>query len=138
LQFKCATLLLLRSPANTDSGQPRGSAWGHCFTGGRTFTKCQPRSIKMHLVEALSLSDTYTTTSCMVYNTGHLYIQCVHEKTALLSIMVYSKYLADIIEIFTTEFSIYLYIVCKNSWKFNVKIVFYYMFSITRSKHKFP
>jgi len=46
--------------------------------------------------------------------------------------------LADIIEIFSTEFSIYLYIVCKNSWKFNVKIVFYYMFSITRSKHKFP
>jgi len=46
--------------------------------------------------------------------------------------------LADIIEIFTTEFSIYLYIVCKNSWKFNVKIVFYYTFSITRSKHKFP
>ena len=32
----------------------------------------------------------------------------------------------------------YLYIVCKNSWKFNVKNVFYYMFSITRPKHKFP
>jgi len=46
----------------------------------------------------------------------------------------YSKYLADIIEIFTTEFSIYLYIVCKNSWTFNVKIVFYYISSITRSK----
>jgi len=45
--------------------------------------------------------------------------------------------LADIIEIFTTEFGIYLYIVCKNLWKFNVKIVFYYMFSITHSKHKF-
>jgi len=65
--------------------------------------------------------------------------QRVHEKTAPLSIMVqYSKYLANIIEIFTTEFSAYLYIVCKNSWKFNVKITFYYLFSITRSKHKFP
>jgi len=28
--------------------------------------------------------------------------------------------------------------VCKNSWKFNSKIVFYYMFSITRQKHTFP
>jgi len=37
--------------------------------------------------------------------------------------------LADIIEIFTTEFSSYLHIVCKNSWKFNVKIVFYYVFN---------
>jgi len=37
--------------------------------------------------------------------------------------------LADIIKIFTTEFSIYLYIVCKNLWKFNVKIVFYYVFN---------
>jgi len=45
--------------------------------------------------------------------------------------------LANIIEIFTTEFSTYLYIVCISSWKFNVKIVFYYMFSITRPKHKF-
>jgi len=52
--------------------------------------------------------------------------------------VLYLKYLANIIEIFTTEFSTYLYIVCKNSWKFNVKIVFYYMFSITRPKHKFP
>jgi len=46
--------------------------------------------------------------------------------------------LADITEIFTTEFSIYLYIMCTNSWKFNVKIVFYYVFSITHTKHKFP
>ena len=46
--------------------------------------------------------------------------------------------LGNIIEFFTTEFSIYLYVVCKNLWKFNVKIIFYYMFSITRSKHKFP
>jgi len=30
------------------------------------------------------------------------------------------------------------YIVCKNLWKFNVKIVFYYTFSITHPKHKFP
>jgi len=45
--------------------------------------------------------------------------------------------LANIIEIFTTEFSTHLYIVCKNSFKFNVNIVFYYMFSITRPKHKF-
>jgi len=37
--------------------------------------------------------------------------------------------LANIIEIFTTEFSRYLYIVCKNSWKFNVRIVFYYVFN---------
>ena len=42
------------------------------------------------------------------------------------------------VEIITTEFSIYFNIVCNNSWKFNVKIVFYYTFSITRSKHKFP
>jgi len=42
------------------------------------------------------------------------------------------------IETFTTVFSTYVYIVCKNSWKFNVKIAFYYMFSITRPKHKFP
>ena len=63
----------------------------------------------------------------------------VSTKKRPLSIMVqYSKYLANIIEIFTTEFSIYLYIICKNSWKFNVKIVFYYMFSMTRSRHKFP
>jgi len=48
--------------------------------------------------------------------------------------MVYAKYLENVIEIFTTEFSTYLYIVCKNSWKFNLKIVFYYVFSITRSK----
>jgi len=38
-----------------------------------------------------------------------------------------SKYLANIIEIFTTQ----LYIEGKNTWKFNVKIVFYYVFSIT-------
>jgi len=43
----------------------------------------------------------------------------------------YSKYWANISEIFTTDFSTYLYIVCKNSWKFNVNIVFYYMYSIT-------
>ena len=36
-----------------------------------------------------------------------------------------------------TKFSIYLYTVCKHSWKFNGKIIFYYMFSITRPKHKF-
>jgi len=36
-----------------------------------------------------------------------------------------------------SEFSTYLYIVSKNTWKFNVKIMFYYMFSITRQKHKF-
>ena len=41
------------------------------------------------------------------------------------------------IEIFTTKFSTYLYIVCKNSWKFKVKIIFYYMFWITCPKHKF-
>jgi len=52
--------------------------------------------------------------------------------------VVFEKYLANIIEIFTTEFGTYLYIVCKNSWKFNVKIIFYDMFSITRPKHKFP
>ena len=39
---------------------------------------------------------------------------------------------------FTTEFSIYVYIMCKNSRKFNVKIVFYYTFLITRPKHKIP
>jgi len=48
----------------------------------------------------------------------------------------YSKYLANISEIFTTEFSTYLYILCKNLWKFKVKIVFYYTFSITHPKHK--
>jgi len=35
-----------------------------------------------------------------------------------------TDYLANIIEIVTTEFSIHLYTVCKNSWKFHVKIVF--------------
>jgi len=45
--------------------------------------------------------------------------------------------LADIIEIFTTEFRTYLYIVYKNSWKFNVKMAFYCMFSITCPKHNF-
>jgi len=61
------------------------------------------------------------------------------EKNGPLRIMVYySKYLANITEVFTTEFSTYLYIMCKNSWTFKVKIVFYYMFSITRPKHKFP
>jgi len=45
-------------------------------------------------------------------------------KNGPLSIMVsYSRYRTNIKEIFTTEFSTYLYIVCKNSWKFNVKIV---------------
>jgi len=38
--------------------------------------------------------------------------------------------LADIIEIFTIEFSIYLYIVCNNSWKFNVMIVFFTCFQL--------
>jgi len=47
---------------------------------------------------------------------------------------VYSKYLANSTEILTTEFGI----VCQNLWKFSVKIVFYYTFSITRPKHKFP
>jgi len=42
----------------------------------------------------------------------------------LISAVKYSKHLANIIEIFTTEFRGYLYIVCKNLWKFNVKIVF--------------
>jgi len=46
--------------------------------------------------------------------------------------------MANITEIFITEFSTHLYIVCKNSWKFIVKLLFYYMFSITRPKHKFP
>jgi len=32
-------------------------------------------------------------------------------------------------QIFTTEFSTYLYTVWKNSWKFNVKTVFYYVFN---------
>jgi len=50
------------------------------------------------------------------------------------NVVQYSKYLANITEIFTTEFSTYLYIVCKNLWKFNVEITFYYIFSITRSK----
>jgi len=31
-----------------------------------------------------------------------------------------------------------LYNVCKNFWKFNVQIIFYYLFSITRQKHKLP
>jgi len=54
----------------------------------------------------------------------------VSTKTPPLSIMVsYSKYWAKINVIFTTEFSIYLYIVCKNSWKFNVRIIFYHVFS---------
>jgi len=46
--------------------------------------------------------------------------------------------LTNIIEIFATKFITYLYIVCKNSWKFNENIVFYYMFTVTRPKHKFP
>jgi len=37
--------------------------------------------------------------------------------------------LANIIEISTTEFSTHLYIVCKKSWKFNVKMIFYYIFN---------
>jgi len=49
-----------------------------------------------------------------------------------------STKMANIIEIFTTEFSTYFYIVCQKSWKFNVKIVFYYTFLVTRPKHKFP
>jgi len=55
----------------------------------------------------------------MVANFGtkvaiNIYIQRVHEKTAPLSIMVqYSKYLVNITEMFTTEFSTHLYIVCK-------------------------
>ena len=44
----------------------------------------------------------------------------------------------NIIEIFTTEFSTYMYIVCKNSRKFNVKIVLYCIFSTTRQIPKFP
>jgi len=42
---------------------------------------------------------------------------------------VYSKYCANISEIFTTEFSMYLYTVWRNSWKFNVKVVFDYAFN---------
>jgi len=44
--------------------------------------------------------------------------------------------LTNIIEIFTTEFSTYVYIMCKNSWKFNLKIVFYYVFNYS-SKTRF-
>jgi len=47
------------------------------------------------------------------------------------------KYLANIIAIFTTKFSTYLYVVCNYSWKCNVKIAFYYMFSITRQNTSF-
>jgi len=50
----------------------------------------------------------------------------------------YSQYWANITEIFTAEFSTHLYIACKNLWKFNIKIIFYDMFSITRQKHKSP
>ena len=46
----------------------------------------------------------------------------------------YSKYLANITEICTTEFTTYLYIVCKNK----DGTVFHYTFSITRPNHKFP
>jgi len=68
-------------------------------------------------------------------NSPAVTLQRVHEKNGPLIIMVqYSKYLANIIEIFTTEFSTHCYIVCKNSWTFNVKIVYYYMFSITCPK----
>jgi len=61
------------------------------------------------------------------------YLQHVHEKTPPKHNGVVFEILGNIIEIFTTEFSIYLYIVCKNSWKFHTEIVFYYMFSLTRS-----
>jgi len=63
----------------------------------------------------------------------YITLQHVHEKTPPpSSIMVqYSKYWANISETFTTEFSKYLYTVCKNLWKFNVKIICYYTFSIT-------
>jgi len=67
-----------------------------------------------------------------------LLLQCVHEKRPPSIMSWYTKYLANISEIFTTEFSAYLYIVCKNSWKFKAKIIFYYMFSITCQKHQFP
>jgi len=64
-----------------------------------------------------------------------MHIQRVHKKTPP------PKYngvvLANIVGILTIEFSRYLYVVCKNWWKFNEKIVFYYMFSSTRPKHKF-
>jgi len=71
------------------------------------------------------------------YHSRH--ILCVHEKNAPLSINPqYSNYWANISEIFTTEFITYLYIVCINSWKFKVKILYYYMFSIICPKHKFP
>jgi len=56
-------------------------------------------------------------------------IQRVDEKTAPPP-----KYNGVVFEICTTSFSMYLYIVCKNLWKCNVEIIFYYMFSITRSK----
>ena len=61
----------------------------------------------------------------------HFVTTACPQKNSPVSIIVqYSKYLENLIEIFTTELNTYLYIVCKNSWKFNVKIVFYYMFSI--------
>jgi len=48
----------------------------------------------------------------------------------------YLKYLANIIEIFKTEFSTYLYVVCKNSWKFNVKIIFYFQFLVQNTSFR--
>jgi len=57
-------------------------------------------------------------------------LQRVHKKWPPKYNGVVFKYLANIIEIFTTEFSTYLYIVCKNSWKFNVQIEFYYVFTL--------
>jgi len=81
--------------------------------------------------------------ACLLFSlTGLVFaeIQHVHKKChpPKYNGVLYSKYWANIIEIFTTELSTYLYTARKNLWKFNVKIVFYYMFSITRPKHKFP
>ena len=57
------------------------------------------------------------------------YIQRVHEKMPPKYNGLVFEILGNIIEIFTTEFSTHLYTVCKNSWKFNVKVVFYYVFN---------
>jgi len=67
-----------------------------------------------------------------------LYTACPQNARRRSIMAYYSRYWANISEIFTSEFSTHLYIVCKNKWKFNVKIIFYYTISITRQKQKFP
>ena len=119
----------------------------HVWVGVKWMRKqsdsCWSENTNTHTHHQYTITITLTITITIIIRSAEICAYstvCPRENAPAPSIMPYTIQNTGQtwVNFFTTEFNTNVYTVCKNSWKFNVKIVFYCMFSITRPKHKFP